>query len=281
MPEPISHPLAEIVFPTGEAEGSPVVIQGTPAGVVVVNINRPHRKNAFDSATIDALHEAFVTLGAQETVRAVFLRGVGGAFSAGADLDWMRDAAGFSEDQNREDARELARMLKALHDIPALTVALVEGPAFGGGAGLVAACDMAVAAPDALFSFSEVRLGLIPAVIAPYVVAAVGPRAARRLFATGLRFEADEAQRIGLVDRVVDNADHLHAAAVAIAHAQAACAPVAVGQAKRLVADVAGRPIDGGLIEETARRIAARRVSAEGQEGLSAFLERRPPAWAL
>ena len=107
MTEPISHPLAEIVFPMGEAEGSPVVIQGTPAGVVVVNINRPHRKNAFDSATIDALHEAFVTLGAQETVRAVFLRGVGGAFSAGADLDWMRDAAGFSEDQNREDAREL------------------------------------------------------------------------------------------------------------------------------------------------------------------------------
>lgn len=277
MTDPIAAPLVEIVFPTGEAHGSPVVIEATPAGVAVVSINRPERKNAFDAETIDALAEAFTTLKGQEHVRTVFLRGVGGAFCAGADLDWMRAAAGWNEDENREDARTLARMLKLLHDIPALTVALVEGPAFGGGAGLVAACDMALATADALFAFSEVRLGLTPATISPYVVAAIGPRAARRLFATGERFDAVEALRIGLVDRIVDD---LHAEAVAIAHAQRACAPEAVAEAKRLVDDVAHRPIDSRLGEETARRIAARRVSAEGREGVAAFLARRRPDWA-
>lgn len=280
MTEPISHPLADLVFPTGAVEGSPVVIEATPAGVAVVNLNRPARRNAFDAEMIDALHEAFVTLGAQDGVRTVFVRGVGGTFCAGADLGWMRDAADFSEEENREDARALARMLKSLHDIPALTVALVEGAAFGGGAGLAAACDLALATPDAQFSFSEVRLGLIPAVISPYVVAAVGPRAARRLFATGVRFEADAAERLGLVERVVEDADALHAAARAMAHAQCACAPRAVGEAKRLVDAVAGRPIDGHLLEDTARRIAARRATDEGREGVAAFLERRPPAWA-
>ena len=277
MTDPIATPFREIVFPTGEAHGSPVVIQATPEGVVVVNINRPHRKNAFDVTTIEALHEAFTTLKAQEHVRTVFVRGVGGAFCAGADLDWMRDAAAWNEDENREDARGLARMLKRLHELPQLTVALVEGPAFGGGAGLVAACDLALAAADAQFSFSEVKLGLTPATISPYVVAAVGPRVARRLFATGERFGAQAAVRFGLVDRVVDD---LHGEAVALAHAQAACAPEAVGEAKRLVDDVAHREIDGRLQEETARRIAARRVSAEGREGVAAFLERRPPSWA-
>lgn len=277
MTDPIATPFNEIVFPTGAAEGSPVVIQGTPEGVVVVNLNRPERKNAFDAPTIDALHEAFVTLKGQDGVRIVFLRGVGGAFCAGADLDWMREAAGWNEDQNREDARGLAAMLHALHALPQLTVALVEGPAFGGGAGLAAACDMALATVDAQFSFSEVKLGLTPATISPYVVAAIGRRAARRLFATGERFGAEAAVRFGLVDRVVDD---LHAEAVALAHAQRACAPEAVGEAKRLVDDVAGRPIDAKLGEETARRIAARRVSAEGREGVAAFLERRRPAWS-
>ncbi len=260
--------------------GATVRLQATPDGVATVLINRPHRKNAFDAGTVDALQEAFTTLAAQETVRTVFLRGAGGVFCAGADLDWMREAAGYTEAQNCDDARQLARMLQALHDLPQVTVALVEGPAFGGGAGLVAACDMAVATPDAVFSFSEVRLGLIPAVISPYVVAALGPRAARRLFATGERFGAEEAHRLGLVERVVGDAAALDAAADAVARAQRACAPEAVADAKRLVGDVAGRPIDAALGEETARRIAARRASAEGREGITAFLERRPPAWS-
>lgn len=277
MTDPIATPFADVIFPTGAAHGSPLVIEATPAGVAVLSLNRPSRKNAFDAVTIDALHEAFVTLKAQEHVRTVFLRGVGGAFCAGADLEWMRDAAGWNEDENREDARGLARMLKSLHDLPQLTCALVEGPAFGGGAGLVAACDMALAAADAHFSFSEVKLGLTPATISPYVVAAIGVRAARRLFATGARFDAGEALRLGLVDRIVDD---LHAEAVAIARAQRLCAPEAVAAAKRLASDVEGEVIDGKLIEETARRIAARRVSDEGREGLAAFLERRKPGWA-
>ena len=279
MTDPIATPFREIVFPTGALEGSSAVLEATAGGVAVVNLNRPHRKNAFDAEMIGALTEHFVTLRSQEHVRIVFVRGVGGAFSAGADLDWMREAATFSEEQNREDARDLARMLKALYDLPQLTVALVEGPAFGGGAGLVAACDMAIATPDAVFSFSEVKLGLIPAVISPYVVEAIGPRAARRLFATAARFEADEAARLGLVERVVGDAQALHAAAVALAHGQRGCAPVAVGEAKALVAAVAGKTIDDRLMEHTARAIAARRVSPEGREGIAAFLERRAPNW--
>jgi methylglutaconyl-CoA hydratase len=207
----------------------------------------------------------------------VFLRGAGRAFSAGADLEWMRAQAEASEGDNRADALTLARMLKALHDVPALTVALVEGPAMGGGAGLVAACDMAAAAPDAQFAFSEVRLGLTPATISPYVVQAVGPRRARMLFATGRRFGADEALRWGLVDEI---APDLGVVRERIAAEMTACAPGAVGDAKRLVDLVHGTRIDRGLLEETARRIAARRASAEGREGTAAFLERRRPSWA-
>lgn len=281
MTDPIATPFADIVFPTGALEGSSVVIEATPSGVAVVNLNRPHRKNAFDSEMIGELTQAFTTLKTQEHVRIVFLRGVGGAFCAGADLDWMRRAADFTEHQNREDALELAAMLKALYDLPQLTVALVEGPAFGGGAGLVCACDTAVAMPDAVFSFSEVKLGLIPAVISPYVVEAIGARQARRLFATGARFGAEEAHRLGVVDHVVETSDALHDAARALAHGQMACAPGAVGAAKRLVADVADRAIDETLMDLTARRIAAQRSSDEGREGVAAFLGRRAPAWMI
>lgn len=280
MTDPIATPFRDLIFPTGEVEGSSVVIEATHAGVAVLNLNRPRRKNAFDSEMIGELTEAFTTLKSQEHVRIVFVRGVGGAFCAGADLQWMKDAATFSESQNRADAMELASMLKALHDLPQLTVALVEGPAFGGGAGLACACDMVLATPDALFSFSEVKLGLIPAAISPYVVEAIGPRAARRLFATGERFGADEAQRLGLVTTTVADAPALHAAARTLAGEQMACAPGAVGESKRLVAEVTGKPIDHGLMQHTAKRIAAQRASVEGREGVGAFLERRKPEWA-
>ena len=274
----IAHPLLADAAP--DANDDLVQIRSTPEGVVFVTINRPEKKNAFDAATIAALHEAFLTLHGSDRVRLVFLRGAGGTFCAGADLSWMRDAVDWSEGDNRDDAMGLARMLKALHDVPALTVALVEGAAMGGGAGLVAACDMAVAVKGAKFAFSEVRLGLIPATIAPYVVEAVGPRTARRLFATAELFEADAARDFGLIDRVLPSADQIDGLVAELSAAMRANAPGAAGDAKRLVHHVAGHRLDGALMEDTARRIARARVSDEGQEGVRAFLDKRKPRWA-
>ncbi len=274
----IAHPL--VADPAPDANDDLVQIRSTADGVVFVTINRPQKKNAFDAATIAALHEAFETLHGADHVRVVFLRGAGGTFCAGADLSWMRDAVGWSESDNRDDAMGLAKMLKALHDVPALTVALVEGAAMGGGAGLVAACDMAVAVKGAKFAFSEVRLGLIPATIAPYVIEAVGPRAARRLFATAELFDADAARDFGLIDRVVVSADALDGVIAELSNGMRANAPGAVGDAKRLVHHVAGHKLDAGLMDDTAKRIARARVSDEGQEGVRAFLDKRRPRWA-
>lgn len=257
-----------------------VQMEDTAEGVVVVTLNRPERKNAFNAELIAAMAEAFETLRGAEHVRVVFLRGAGGTFSAGADLDWMREAADRTESDNREDAMQMARMLKALWDIPALTCALIEGGAFGGGAGLAATCDLAIATEDAKFSFSEVRLGLIPATISPYVVQAIGPRNARALFATGLVFTARYAREIGLITEAVAGVQELEAAMERVAESIMACAPGAVADSKRLVADVYGHAIDHRLLDMTSRRIAAARVGAEGQEGVRAFLERRKPSWA-
>lgn len=274
----IAHPLLAGAAP--DADDRLVRIDSTPDGVVFVTINRPQKKNAFDAPTIAALYEAFETLQGADHVRVVFVRGSGGTFCAGADLAWMRDAADWSEGDNRDDAIGLAKMLKALHDVPALTVALVEGAAMGGGAGIVAACDMAVAVQGARFAFSEVKLGLIPATIAPYVIEAVGPRAARALFATAELFDADRAKDVGLVSQVLASADDIDGFVRSLSDAMKACAPGAVGDAKRLVNDLAGRHIDHGMMEDTARRIARARVSAEGQEGVRAFLDKRKPGWA-
>lgn len=278
MTNEIAHPLVE--FPDVSATTDLVHISATVGGAVTLTINRPGRKNAFDDDLISALREAFDTLAGAEGVRVVFIRGAGGTFSAGADLDWMRAAVDRSEADNRADAMELAKMLMALHNLPPLTVALVEGGAFGGGGGLVAACDLAVATADAKFSFSEVKLGLIAATISPYVIEAVGPRTARALFATARIFDAAHAEKIGLVGEVVADTAGLQAAAHRISREMVACAPGAVEASKRLVADVAGRVIDRDLMELTAHRIAAARVSEEGQEGVRAFLERRKAAWA-
>jgi methylglutaconyl-CoA hydratase len=277
MPNPIAEPFVEV--PDTDATSGLVLIEATEAGAVTVTLNRPDKKNAFDAALVGALREAFETLRDQEAIRIVFVRGAGGAFCAGADLEWMQAAVDHTEADNREDAMQLALALKHLHDIPALTVALVEGPAYGGGAGLAAACDMAIATADAQFCFSEVKLGLIPATVSPYVVAAIGPRRARRLFASAEAFDADFAQRIGLVDEVVADAAALEAAQTSLAEAVMACAPGAIGEAKRLVDEVAVREIDHGLMSHTAHRLAAQRVSPEGQEGVRAFLERRQPSW--
>lgn len=274
----IAQPLVPDAAP--DADDDLVQIDSTTDGVVFVTINRPAKKNAFDAATISALHEAFETLHGADRVRAVFIRGAGGTFSAGADLNWMRDAAGWSESDNREDAMGLAKMLKALHDIPALTVAVVEGNAMGGGAGIVAACDMAVAVEGARFAFSEVKLGLIPATIAPYVIEAVGARRARQLFLTANAFDADYAAHAGLIDLVLPEGSVDEFISM-LSDSLTNNAPGAMGEAKRLVNDIAHHKIDNGLMDETAKRIARARVSDEGREGVAAFLEKRKASWTV
>jgi len=277
MPNPIADPFVEV--PDTDAVSELVTLEATPDGAVTVTLNRAAKKNAFDEALIGALRETFETLRDQEMLRVVFVRGAGGVFSAGADLEWMRDAIDHTEEDNRDDALQMAIMLKHLHDIPALTVALVEGGAYGGGAGLVACCDMAVATQDAKFAFSEVKLGLIAATVSPYVVLAIGPRRARRLFSSGEVFDAAAAQSFGLVDEVVADAAALEAAKDRIAQRQLACAPGAVEESKRLVEEVAYREIDHELMRHTAHRIAAQRVSDEGQAGVRAFLSGAKPPW--
>jgi methylglutaconyl-CoA hydratase len=277
MTNPIADPLVEAVDTS--ATSDLVRLEATMDGAVTVVMNRPDRKNAFNDDLISALEEAFRTLAGAEGVRVVFIRGAGSVFSAGADLEWMRAAIDRTESDNRDDAMAMAVMLKQLWDLPQLTVALVEGGAFGGGAGLACACDLAIGTADAKFSFSEVRLGLIPATISPYVVQAIGPRQSRALFATGRVFDAAYAERIGLLSEVALDKAGLEAARDRIAREIIACAPGAVGDSKRLVSHVHGRHIDHGLMEDTARRIAAARVGAEGQEGVRAFLERGRPSW--
>lgn len=274
----IAQPLVPDAAP--DADDDLVQIDSTTDGVVFITINRPAKKNAFDAATIAALHEAFETLHGADRVRAVFVRGAGGTFSAGADLNWMRDAAGWSESDNRDDAMGLAKMLKALHDIPALTVAVVEGNAMGGGAGIVAACDMAVAVEGARFAFSEVKLGLIPATIAPYVIEAVGARRARQLFLTANAFDADYAAHAGLIDLVLPEGSVDEFISM-LSDSLTNNAPGAMGEAKRLVNDIAHHKIDNGLMDETAKRIARARVSDEGREGVAAFLEKRKASWTV
>jgi methylglutaconyl-CoA hydratase len=278
LSNPIADPLVELpdVSPTSDL----VQLEATPTGAVTVTLNRPAKKNALDASLISALAEAFETLRGAEGVRVVFLRGAGDMFSAGDDLHRMRDAADWPESDNREDAYAMAKMLKALWDLPHLTVALVEGGAFGGGAGLVAACDTAIATADARFGFPEVRLGLTPATVSPYVVAAIGPRAARGLFASARVFDADHALRLGLIGEIVPDRAALDAAQSELAAEIAACAPGAVAEAKQLVNDIQGHAIDEPLLRETARRIAAARAGPEGREGVHAFMEHRKPIWA-
>jgi methylglutaconyl-CoA hydratase len=209
----------------------------------------------------------------------VRIEAAGKSFSAGADLNWMRRAADYGEAENVADAKAMGEMLRRLDTLPMPTVALVQGAAYAGGVGLIAACDVAVAVKDAMFGVSEVRLGLIPSVILPYVIGAMGARAARRYAASGARFDAAEAHRIGLVHEVVDDADALAATAAGIVEQFLAAAPGAVAEAKRNIRAVAGRPIDDALVDETARRIAARRTTDEAREGIAAFLEKRKPSW--
>lgn len=249
-----------------------------PRGVARLEMNRPDVKNAFNGALIRAIKEGVDRAAHDPAVRVIVLTGAGSAFSAGADLQMMRAAADYSEADNLADAMNLARMLRALHDAGKPTIARVNGPAMGGGVGLVAACDIAIASDAAFFALSEVRLGLIPAVISPYVVAAMGARAARRVFLTGARFDAEEARRIGLVHEIAPAAG-LDAAVDAVIEALLAGGPQALREARALIDAVAGASIDLSLLEDTASRIARLRASEEGKEGVGAFLEKRKPHW--
>jgi methylglutaconyl-CoA hydratase len=241
-------------------------------------MNRPDVFNAFDEQLIDELHSVFTALDHDVGVRVVVLAGRGKHFSAGADLNWMKRAAGYTEAENIADARRFSAMLRAISGLSKPTIARVQGAALGGGTGLTAACDMAVAAESASFATSEVKFGIIPAVISPYVLRAIGPRQALRYFQSAERIPADRALSIGLVNEVVP-VEELDAAIARIAEALIAGAPDAQQAAKELITAVNGQPIGDSVTEETAQRIAKRRATAEARDGISAFLEKRQPAW--
>jgi methylglutaconyl-CoA hydratase len=247
-------------------------------GVAWLVLTRPEVHNAFNDTLIAELTTVLAGLGTDERVRAVVLSARGRSFSAGADLNWMKRMAGYSEDENLKDARALAGLMRTLYELPKPTIALVQGPAYGGGVGLVACCDIAVAAETANFCLSEVTLGLIPAVIAPYVIAAMGERPARRYFLTAEKFTAREARRIGLIHETVPD-EALQDTGRRIIRALLKGGPEAQVAAKSLALAVAARPIDDDLAEDTARRIARIRASDEAQEGIAAFLEKRKPKW--
>ena len=246
--------------------------------VATIWMNRPEVLNAFNEQLIADLAAACAELAADATVRIVVLAGRGKHFSAGADLNWMQRAAQFTAEENIEDARRFAAMLRTLAEMNKPTIARVQGAALGGGTGLTAACDMAIAADDAVFATSEVKFGIIPSAISPYVLRAIGPRHALRYFQSGERIPAAQALAIGLVNEVVPGAE-LDARIAQLADSLIVGGPLAQQAAKELIGAVSGRPIDAAISEETAQRIARQRATAEARDGIAAFLDKRQPAW--
>ncbi len=255
-----------------------IKLMASPGGVASILLNRPDTHNAFTALMVEELSDAIETV-RTSNCRVLLLRGAGRSFSAGADLNWMKAAAHYSKSENEADALKLANMLKSLSELPILTIACVHGACMGGGAGLVAACDMAVARSNAKFRFSEVRLGLTPATISPFVVRAIGARWSNALFITGESFDANFAANIGLVQYVVADEMAMESQLEHLAKLAFHTAPGAVADAKRLVHEVDGHPINEDLMHKTAKHIAMRRASDEGKEGLSAFLEKRKVSW--
>jgi methylglutaconyl-CoA hydratase len=250
----------------------------TRNGIGIVSLNRPDVHNAFDEVLIAELTAAVNALAKDNEVRAIILTGNGPSFCAGADLTWMKKMAGFSRRQNVADAAALAQMLRTLNEVPKPTVARIHGNVFGGGVGLVACCDVAIAAAESTFSLSEAKLGLIPATISPYVIEAIGARQARRYFLTAERFEAAEAYRIGLVHDIVPQGQ-LDERVNELLGALLLAGPVAQAECKALIRAVAHRPIGDEMIADSVERIATVRASAEGKEGVGAFLRKRSPSW--
>jgi methylglutaconyl-CoA hydratase len=249
------------------------------SGVGIITLNRPERHNAFDNVLLQELVRALGSMSRDNSVRIVVLSSTGKSFCAGADLEWMQESARLSAEENQRDARVMAEMLKRLATMPKPTIARVQGAAYGGGVGLVAACDIAIATFDVQFSFSEVKLGIIPAVISPYVIAAMGMRHARRYMLTGERFSAAEAYRIGLIHEMLVDDAGLDDAVGQIVTSLLQNGPRALAECKDLIRAVAYRPLDADLMDDTVRRIASVRASEEGREGVAAFLEKRRPAW--
>ena len=255
---------------------SEVLLLQREGAVAHLRLNRPDLHNAFDAHLIASLTSTLEQLAADAGVRVVVLEGEGASFSAGADLNWMRGMAAASEAENRDDALALARLMRTLDELPKPTIARVHGAAFGGGVGLVACCDIAIGVPEAKFGLTESKLGLLPAVISPYVIAAIGARHARRLFATAEIFDANEAQRIGLLHEVV-NPTALDTAVRRQVDLLLKAGPVAAASAKALVRRVVAG--EGDVDAANADLIAKLRVSPEGQEGIQAFLDKRKPTW--
>jgi methylglutaconyl-CoA hydratase len=257
----------------------PVLLTDRDGAVLRITLNRPEVRNAFDEEVIASLSAAAREAAGDRDLRAIVLAGSGKAFCAGADLAWMSKAIAYTREENRRDAEDLARMLEALDTVPVPLIGRVHGAALGGGTGLVAVCDIVIAADDALFGFTETKLGIIPAVISPYVVNKIGQSAARELFLTGARFSARRARRIGLVHEIVRESD-LDETVDAYLRELFSSGPAAVAAAKALIREVHGLK-SADAIGLTTTRIAEHRVSAEGQEGMRAFLEKRKPKWIL
>jgi methylglutaconyl-CoA hydratase len=247
-------------------------------GIARVTLNRPEVRNAFDDGLISLLQKSFVDIENDKTIRVLILAGNGPAFCAGADLNWMKRMAGYSYQQNLADAQALAEMLATLDRMPKPTIARVHGPVFAGGAGLVAACDIAVGTQEAKFCFSEAKLGLSPATISPHVIRAIGERTARRYFLTAEVFDAVEAERIGLLTLSVEK-ELLDKTIEDLLNHLLAGGPQAHREIKALIRSVSGRPVDDALVADTAKRIAGIRVSPEGKEGIASFLEKRQASW--
>ncbi len=259
--------------------GPPILTNIAANGIATVTLNRPEVHNAFDDDLIAALDETLRALEANTSARLVELRSTGKSFSAGADLNWMRRVAQYSHEENAADATRLATLLHRLHTLTKPTIAVVQGSAFGGGVGLISCCDIAIALSSAKFSFSEVKLGLIPATISPFVINAIGARNARRLFLTGEIFTPETALELGLIHHVATDEAKLDDAANQMANTLVAYGRETMSNIKSLVDAVAGRPIDKNTLRYTAQAIATQRGTPEGREGISAFLQKRKPVW--
>jgi methylglutaconyl-CoA hydratase len=257
---------------------SRVITEIDSRGVARVTINNPDKHNAFDDQVISQLTQAFAAISVNPDVRVMVLGSAGKNFSAGADLGWMQQMVNYSYEENLRDANAVALMLQTLNRMPQPTIARVQGAAFGGGVGLISCCDISIATTSANFALSEVKVGLVPATISPYVIAAIGERVARRYFITAETFDGQTARRIGLVNEVTDP-EHLDTKVRQIIDTLLANGPIATKAAKQLIFDISGKPINKDIIDHTCKTISAIRVSDEAQEGLSAFLQKRKPHW--
>jgi len=256
-----------------------IIVEAKKNGVAKITLNRPEIHNAFDDRIIRELTNAIYRIDRDESVRILVLDAAGKSFSAGADLNWMKRMASYSWEQNYQDSLKLAGLMQQLHDCRKTTIAIVQGAAFGGGVGLVSCCDIVLASDQAIFCLSEVKLGLIPSVISPYVVKAIGERNSKRYFATAEKFDAVEAKNIQLIHKIIPH-EELAELTQDFINKVLGNGPRAVYQSKRLINHVIGKPLNEELVRDTAQRIADIRASSEGKEGVSAFLEKRPADWA-